>query len=277
MTRRLARDPARRCLTLAEWPPVDRERWLAALQPGDLLEPGGSRAHFRPATNHKVSIGYGRWLAGLQHRGALDAAAEPGSRITPAAVGAWLAEMQQVNSTLTQISRLEELYQAARVMGPSTDWGWLRRLAGRVRARHQPARDKRVRLVGAEDLFALGCDLIAKASGTPRQRAVQFRDGLAIALLAARPLRRRNLAGLTLGTSLVQRGGVWWIVLEAAETKTHAPLEMPWPEALIPMLETWLAVHRPAPVRPAGALAPGGGRSPLALGRWLADDRHGAL
>ena len=124
MTRSLAKDPARRCLRLAEWPPVDRERWLAALQPGDLLEPGGSRAHFRPATNHKVSVGYGRWLAGLQHRGAFDAAAEPGSRITPAAVSAWLVEMQQVNATLTLISRLEELYQAARVMDPSADWGW---------------------------------------------------------------------------------------------------------------------------------------------------------
>jgi integrase len=149
------------------------------------------------------------------------------------------------NGTATRISRLEELHQAARVMGPGRDWSWLRRLAGRVRARHRPARDKRPRLVGADELFGLGLDLMARAAGTPRQQAVQYRDGLAIALLAARPLRRANLAGLRLGASLVRQRGGWWILLPGAETKTGEPIEMPWPEALLPMLETWTAVHRP--------------------------------
>jgi len=47
--------------------------------------------------------------------------------------------------------------------------------------------------------------------GTERQntackRALTFRDGLIIALVAARPLRRRNLAGLILDRTLVRRG-----------------------------------------------------------------------
>ena len=98
-------------------------------------------------------------------------------------------------------------------MDPRADWSWLRRLQGRVRAAHVPARDKRARLVGADELFALGCRMLGEAgesdSGTPRQRALRYRDGLVVALLAARPLRRGNLAGLRLGHSLVRRGQEW--------------------------------------------------------------------
>jgi integrase/recombinase XerD len=49
-------------------------------------------------------------------------------------------------------------------------------------------------------------------------------------------------------------------VLPEAETKTRVPLEMPWPEALVPALDTWLATYRPILAaatgrwhRPAGA------------------------
>ena len=98
-------------------------------------------------------------------------------------------------------------------------------------------------------------------TGTPLQRATRYRDGLMIALLAARQLRRRNLAGLELDRTLERRDdGSWWIVLPAAETKTRVALEMPWPEALVPALGTWLATYRPILAnatgrwhRPAGA------------------------
>jgi hypothetical protein len=89
-------------------------------------------------------------------------------------------------------------------------------------------------------------------AGTPRRRAVRHRDRLVVALLAARPLRRRNPTGLRLGHSLVRRrGGGWWIVLPGEETKNHDPLEVPWPGALAPAREAWLAVHWKAPRRGA--------------------------
>jgi integrase/recombinase XerD len=247
MTRRLARDPARRCLPLPEWPAADRALWCAALAPGDLLEPGGARVGHAPATNRKVERGYGRWLAWLRHTGRLDEGQPPAARIAREAVAAYLRALAAHNGSLTRISRLEELHQAARVMDPQADWGWIRRLAGRVRARHVPVRDKRARLVGAEALFALGLALMGGAARrtTPRQRATQFRDGLVVALLAARPLRRRNLAGLRLGEHVVRRGPDWWLQVPGAETKTGTPIEMPWPEGLVPRLEAYLGVHRP--------------------------------
>ena len=74
--------------------------------------------------------------------------------------------------------------------------------------------------------------------------AITYRDGLIIALLAARPLRLRNLTGLDLDHTLVRRGTQWWIEFSESETKTNNVIELPWPEALVAPLETYLARHR---------------------------------
>ena len=57
------------------------------------------------------------------------------------------------------------------------------------------------------------------------------RPATAIAILAAYPLRHRNLAGLTLNRTLVRREGAWWVQIPAAETKTKEVIEGPLPRA----------------------------------------------
>src|SRR5271166_5711657 len=101
--------------------------------------------------------------------------------------------------------------------------------ASPIRARHEPARPKRHRLVHIERLLDLGLGLMAKAEGesTELRRFKTYRDGLLIATLAARQLRLGNLTGLTLGRTLVQQGDGWWIQIPAAETKTKDPIELP--------------------------------------------------
>jgi hypothetical protein len=84
----------------------------------------------------------------------------------------------------------------------------------------------------------------ADNESTSLRRFKGYRDGLLIGLLAIRPLRVRNLAGLILDRTLVQRGDGWWIQIPAAETKTKDPIEEPWPEMLMPRLQTYLADHR---------------------------------
>jgi integrase/recombinase XerD len=126
-------------------------------------------------------------------------------------------------------------------------------------------------LVATSALFNLGVDLMAAAERviSPRDRAVDFRDGLILSLLAARPLRRANLVGLTLERTLVRRGKQWWIEIPAPNTKTKHPIELPWPEPLIAALEIYLSCHRPVlaqgyePGKPAAGqalwLSSGGG------------------
>jgi integrase len=84
----------------------------------------------------------------------------------------------------------------------------------------------------------------AEAEITALRRFKAYRDGLLIATLASRQLRLRNLTGLILGQTLVQRGDGWWIQIPAAETKTKDPIEAPWPEMLVRHLKIYLADHR---------------------------------
>ncbi len=98
-----------------------------------------------------------------------------------------------------------------------------------------------------DELVTLGMDLMASAETEPTSRlaALAFRDGLVIALLALRPLRRKNLAGLVVDVTLQRAGGGWVIRIPAEDTKTRAPIEYHWPDPLVPALTTYLAVHRP--------------------------------
>jgi integrase/recombinase XerD len=246
MTKILHRDPDRRCKTLGEWPEPDRILWQAALVPGDLLDDGGSRARRSEYSNRNAVDGYGRWLSWLDRQGLLDTTGAPADRIIPTRVSAYIADLEKHNATQTLLNRLQELQAVAVVMDPYRDWSWLNRMYSRVRTRHRPARLKRSRLVPSQELFELGTDLMARAEeeNTACARAMTYRDGLIVALLAARPLRLRNLAGLVLDRTLVARGRQWWIEFPASETKMKEVIELPWPEPLVGCLETYLARHR---------------------------------
>ena len=83
------------------------------------------------------------------------------------------------------------------------------------------------------------------ASIHPLQRATRFRDGLIIALLAARPLRRKNLCALRLGHHLARRGAIFWIGIPGEETKNGRPIEVPLPEELSRAMDRYLREYRP--------------------------------
>ena len=99
------------------------------------------------------------------------------------------------------------------------------------------------------------------------RRAAAFRDGMIIALLAARPLRLANIVGLSLNRSLVRRGKQWWIQIPAMETKNREPIELAWPELLVPFLDIYLSCHRPVL-----ALRHGRWTRPIGEALWLSID-----
>ena len=271
MTRVLGRDPTRCCVKLAAWPAMDRRLWLDALRAGDILEPAGARARYRPASNRKTAAGYGRWLGWLAGTGRLDPDHPPAARITREAVAAYLQALLAVNRPITIRCRLHELHDAALVMDPTGDWTWIRHLSRRLPDNGDAVRDKRARIVDTATLVDLGLRLMEEPAGRVCRwrHATRFRDGLAIALLALRPLRRKNFVALRLDRHLVRRGEVWWLDIPATETKTGVPLEMPWPPILAPYLETWLARHRPCLAARRGRWA-----APLDDALWVSS--HGS-
>lgn len=241
--------PAPCCRPLAIWPLLDRNVWDAALCEGDILEPGGDGAHWAPHSRRKIAKGYGRWLDWLDTQGLIDPDLGPGARITPERVVGYVAELRLSNSPYTVLARIQELYQAIRVMVPAQDWTWLRRIENKLRHRVVSVRNKRSRIIPVETLAAFGIELMTRAdrpeSDTSLKRTCQFRDGLMIALLAARPLRRGNFTRIEIGRHLVRISDTYNLQFDGAETKTGKPISAPIPLTLVPYLERYLSEYRP--------------------------------
>ena len=242
------KDPARRCMPIAEWPAGDRLCWEAAIRSGDVLDEAGPAGHWRPATRRLVAKSYGRWLTFLDHSGHLDTSASPGDRATPVAVSDYVASLTRTCHGQTAAMLVKGLYRALRVMVPERDLTWLRAAARRLRARSTPTRDKTGRIRSSRDLYELGRSLMVEAEENPRigavRRATRYRDGLIIRILAARPLRIANFAAITIGGHLVRTGDHYWIRFTEQETKTHRPLEFPLPNDLTLSMDEYLGRHR---------------------------------
>jgi hypothetical protein len=161
-------------------------------------------------------------------------------------------------------------------MVPKEDWTWLRRIETLLRRTVVPARPKGARLVPSRDLLRFGLELMTKADGasggTPLQRAVQHRDGLIVALLSARSLRRRNFTAIEIDRHLIKRDAGYWLCFKAGETKTHEPIEVAVPDILVPKLDRYLAVHRPFLAHRTGRWNRAhDGRSPV-MALWISKD-----
>lgn len=239
----------RLCLPVKLWPAADQLLWTERLRPAGLFDPASVGASWAPASRRKTASGYGRWLQWLILTGQYDPALPPGQRVTRERVAAYLHHLGQTVSSITQLCRTQELLDALRVLAPEVDWCWLSDLYQVVRSQAHPVRDKRQRLLPASELVDLGCQMMlqaGKALGwSASRRAMHYRDGLLIALLAYRPVRLKNLAGMRLGQHIVEKHGRYWILLDASETKNHVAYEVSLPANLEAALRQYIDQHRP--------------------------------
>ena len=258
MTHRLdpKKDPARRCLKPEQWPALDRAAWLTVIEPGNILELGGRGAEWAPLTRHNIARCYGGWLTWLDRSGLLDPTLEPADRVGPERVVQYINDLRTRSSGYTVLSRIRALCTTVQAMAPDRDWRWLQKINRRLRNSVKPKRKKETLIVPVDHLWSYGLELMHTAETSPNlsdlARAAQYRDGLIIAFLAARPIRRRNLAAIEIGRHLVRRGERYWICLPAAETKTRVPYEAPIPYVLVSFLERYLTRHRPFLVQHTG-------------------------
>jgi integrase/recombinase XerD len=170
-------------------------------------------------------------------------------RITPDLVKAFVENLIAVgNKKATILDRIQELQSMALVLAPTKCFRFLKDFEARIRARMQDQNKPDTRFVTSDELFSLGFQLMEGASlqSNLRLQAIDFRDGLIIALLALRPMRRKNFAALKLRDNIFKRNGVWRIVLQSYETKTHAYSDVEWPSDLTASLDAYLDLYRPA-------------------------------
>ncbi|MBT5771145.1 MAG: site-specific integrase [Rhodospirillaceae bacterium] len=243
-------DPRRRCLPADQWPDKDQQAWTAALAPGDILDGTvGAGFHWSAQTREKYRKGYGRWLTFLKTSGRLDAGAEPGSRITPQNVRAYIEELQKMVCSWTLWGRLGELLAAAKVIAPHEDWSWLRNVVRHFESSVKASRNKLPRLRPAWEIsaWAFACmdELIADPALPHMQ--TRYRDALTIGLLIACPtMRLANLAMIEIDRHLIRMLATYRLAFEPAETKTRKPMSIPVPESLVPYLDHYLDTIRPA-------------------------------
>ncbi len=238
----------RTSLPLALWPAADRDHWQRALRADDLFGPSSIAANWRPATVAWVEDGYGRALYWLSHNDLLDPDQPAGERWTANRLRSYLASLRARNlSPVTVRGRFTALERALAVIAPRSDRGPLQSAIAKLCVTPDQ-HHKRLRLQDPAQLVELGHKLMAEAETGlrphPRMDAAVFRDGLQIALLALRPLRKRNFTALQIGQHVVQADGRWWLLVDRDETKTGQPIDVPFPDALVPALHRYIEYYR---------------------------------
>lgn len=240
-----------RALPVAQWPERDRRAWAEAQAEDDgLLGVGRPAARWRESSKELHSRCYGIWLAWLKAENLLVADQSPAERVTRSRLVDYLrAERGLGNSARTLVNHAVSLRHMFEALAPSQDWTWMLPLIGKLKTAVKPSVNHSD-LPSIRELFELGLVLIRRAehekSGTLKQRAVMYRNGLSIAMLAARPLmRRNNLGAIRIGEQLIKEGSVFRLQFSKDEMKGHRSRGGPMPTALTAPIERYIELYRP--------------------------------
>lgn len=232
-----------------EWPERDRALWRAARHRAGPLDDDGPAAAWKPKTVRKTVKDYGRWLGYCWHNGQLDPLASPAERITEQRLRAYIDDLRGSLAPATVHTMVNNLCQMVRVMEPRAELGLLHRVVCRLRKLAKPSRNKAARLLDPRIMLEAGIAEMERAASAPADHpalgASHVRDGLLLALLAVRPLRLANFAGLQLGRSIVRRDDGWWLDIDGEETKTGQAQWAPLPRALTMPLDVYVETYRP--------------------------------
>jgi hypothetical protein len=259
--------PGRRlCLPIEQWPEADRAAWQWAIQDAGPFGRNSTASAWAEATRAGTVAGYGRWLSWISEKG-LKMNEPPADRVTPPRVKAYILDLRGINGGSTIVTRVEQLYNAIRVIAPDRDWGWLLRVQSALQSRSVPVRDKRTHIRPTAELVKLGKTLMHAAESAvtkpPLKQAILFRDGLMIAFLACRPLRLSNLAMMTLERHLVRQASGYGLHFDGREVKGGKPIEAGVPASLVGDFDRYLDHYRPILLTRGGAPKASGMRCPL--------------
>jgi integrase/recombinase XerD len=238
------------CIKPNHWPSRHREAWRQLFVEADLFGDHKPTLKWKPATVEKVRKGYGIWLSFNVQCGVNIDNTEPADLVTKETVRAYQETFKkQEAADYTIFSHVNELYLAIINLAPGNDWSWLKLASNNLRKRSRSKKIKLSRLKTSDQLIDCGLSLMNEAETneglTPYKRALMFRDGLMIALLAYRPMRAKNFVNMKLQENLILIGNCWHIKFNPSETKNKKHFEAEFPISLNDQLDKYLSIHRP--------------------------------
>ncbi|CAD0186248.1 hypothetical protein RUESEDTHA_03155 [Ruegeria sp. THAF57] len=234
-------------LPFCEWSPEDKQAWVAAKTPGNVLDGSGPAASWSAFTQEKVELTVGRFLKWLLVERHVNVPVVP-SNIGEATLLAYLDFLRVRVSPVSVHTYFKDLLSYCRVAWPNVDRSVLCTMERNLRWKAVPSRNKSSKIVAVCDLLNLGRDLqnegLALIETRPIHGALLVRDGFAISFLALRPLRIRAFGSLQIGQHIKQVGDAWRIHIPPELSKTKQHWEGPFPEILRADLEFYLNVGR---------------------------------
>jgi integrase len=236
-----------RSLPISEWPAADQEAWAAACRTGTRFRPGGGASRYAEVSRNDFASRYGAFLGFLRRRRCLDLSGAAAAQVMPTNIDGYLVDLNTRVGSVTAWNAIYKLRMAARLLDPKTDFTWLAEIEKDLALLMEP-RSKFDRVVLSERLVEAGLTLIVEAEQYVRssfQRAKGIRNGLLIALLAARPIRVKNYTALDIGTTFKEVDGTWWMTVPRGQTKTKGGEESPVPDYLNRAIDLYLGQTRP--------------------------------
>lgn len=235
-------------LPLQEWPDDDRYKWSAAQKPGKHFLKGGAASKWRASTITNVEYGWGIYLAWLNQGGKLLAGTSLHARITEQLLSAFVCDYVPGRSEFSVAGQVSRLGFFIKACLPDHDFGWLSHFGYFMMGNARPQKVKLEKLQPAQDLLCLGKKLMASAKQLMKLKhrgpLRQYRKGLMIATLAAKPLRLGEFAAMKVGTNFVRSDKIWILTLAADKVKTNKQKTWYFPPFLTEAFDFYFATVR---------------------------------
>lgn len=237
-------------LKFSEWPEKDRGFWEDLKRPRDLFEFSEGFRSWTKSTRLKRFRTYTKWLTFLKKLEPNSLNLDPIDRVSPERVRAFIENNRKLSHS-TQFGYLMDLYVLARRMSSDRDLIWLKSLANIAQRQLRLNPGPEPPFIPSNELFYSGLRYFYAAHRRRPQCydhrrgiSVQARDGLMIALLAARPLRRQNFSCIHIDHNLIRQEQGYKLVFSPDETKTRKSFEVSVPYKLVEPIDLYLNHHR---------------------------------
>jgi integrase len=241
----MPRLPGLKKIAFDDWPERDRAGWQAALAFGGILGDSGALAQRPEHDLSRYRQTYGTWLAFLADSNQVQPLASGVDHFRETEVRGFLELLETRLAPCSILSFLVNLRTAARALRTTVQLPLLDRAIRHYKRTAKPTGNKEARMQDIGVLRDLGLRLMTQPQrATAEMRhANQYRDGLAIAMLTAEPLRIGDFGTLQMNRNIRRLSDRYTV--DVAETKNGESITFDLPLWLTEPMDLYLARYRP--------------------------------